>query len=198
MYHFDAMLLTTSFKGLVLLLILCILIHINKDVILSLLLCIKLIIIIIMYTCIYVSVRTSVRACVGAHVLVHVRVIHLETASCPRGHIHNLHPSPCHVVNSTSKDLFFCVQLLGVSGAVLRVQGLFVDMLGHEFTFTSLVLTGQQSSSHTHRARVSASARVRSTPVSALWSFVNSSTTHPQILLAKAILVSRLTQWFGE
>ena len=38
MYHFDAMLLTTSFKGLVLLLILCILIHINKDVILSLLL----------------------------------------------------------------------------------------------------------------------------------------------------------------
>jgi hypothetical protein len=43
-YHFDAMLLTTSFKGLVLLLILCILIHINKDVILSLLLCIKLII----------------------------------------------------------------------------------------------------------------------------------------------------------
>ena len=105
----------------------------------------------------YVSVRTSVRACVGAHVLVHVRVIHLETASCPRGHIHNLHPSPCHVVNSTSKDLFFCVQLLGVSGAVLRVQGLFVDMLGHEFSFTSLVLTGQQSSSHTHRARVSQS-----------------------------------------
>jgi hypothetical protein len=122
-YHFDAMILTTSFKGLVLLLILCILIHINKDVILSLLLCIKLIIIIIMYTCIYVSVRTSVRACVGAHVLVHVRVIHLETASCPRGHIHNLHPSPCHVVNSTSKDLFFCVQLLGVSGCCVEGAG---------------------------------------------------------------------------
>ena len=32
--------------------------------------------------------------------------------------------------------------------------------------FTSLVLTGQQSISHTHRARVSASARVRSTGLS--------------------------------
>jgi hypothetical protein len=121
-YHFDAMLLTTSFKGLVLLLILCILIHINKDVILSLLLCIKLIIIIIMYTCIYVSVRTSVRACVGAHVLVHVRVIHLETASCPRGHIHNLHPAPCHVVNSTSKDLFF-FHCAAVRGLWCSVEG---------------------------------------------------------------------------
>jgi hypothetical protein len=74
--------------------------------VLLLLLCIILIII-IMHACMYVSVRTCVCACVGAHVLVHVRVIHLETASRPRGHIHNLHPAPCHVVNSTSKDLFF-------------------------------------------------------------------------------------------
>jgi hypothetical protein len=31
-----------------------------------------------------------------------------------------------------------------------------------------------------------------------LWSFMYSSTTHPQILLAKAILVSKLAKWFGE
>jgi hypothetical protein len=101
--------------------------------VLLLLLCIIVIIIIIMYACMYVSVRACVCACVGAHVLVHVRVIHLKAAGRPRGHKHNLHPAPCHGVNSTSKGLFcFLIveRLQGVAGAGLRVQGLGVEGLG--------------------------------------------------------------------